>query len=279
MPNDQMESAADELYGLPPSEFIPARTRLAKELKAGGDRDGAAVVQSMRKPTVSAWAVNRLSRERPKEMEELLAMGERLRQAQRKALAGGGAKELQETAGARRALVDRLTEAAGEILEGAGLSGGRTHLDDVANTLLATATDPGAAEAVRLGRLEKELPAPAGFGEVGDLATVIPMPKRPPPGRAPKRGAEPAAVESAAEARARKRAEELGRQADEAEREAQKAREEASGAETDARRLQEAAERARRDAARTARDADRAEQRAATARKRATQAAARVTPR
>ena len=194
----------DELFALPVERFTDERTALVKELKSAGDREDAAMVQSLRKPTVAAWAVNQLVRTRASDVQKLLETGARLREAQQKALSGGGARELQEAGARRRELVDHLVEAAGKLLESGGYSAARARLDEVANTLLATATDDAAAAAVRRGRLEKELPPPAGFGDFGELATVIPMPSRPKAKSAraegtPGRGAK-AKVESAAEA-------------------------------------------------------------------------------
>lgn len=283
------ESRVDELYAAPLDRFIADRTTLTKELKATGDREAAARVQSLRKPSVSAWAVNQLIRDRRSEVEELLGLGEDLHAAQRKALTGGGAKELQQLAGRRRELVERLTDRAGRILRASGASGGRTHLDEVANTLLATATDPKAAADVRRGRLERDLPPPAGFGDFAQLADVIPLPTRKPspkeakptPGRAaPVEWAAPvegkARVRSAADVRARKRVAELEKEAEEADAAARRLRKEADAAESEARRLTEEAERIERAAARARREADRAEQRAAGARERAVKASDRL---
>jgi hypothetical protein len=275
------EDRIDALYAAPLDRFIAERTALAKELKADGDKEGAARVQSIRKPSVSAWAVNQLARERRKELDELLGLGDDLHAAQRRALSGGGAKELQQLASRRRELVEFLTDRAGRILRAAGSSGSRAHLDEVANTLLATATDPKAAADVRRGRLERDLPPPAGFGDFAQLADVIPMPARPkakaPPRAGKREGPEPMAkVASAAAARARKRSEELANEAAEAEGEARKVRQGADEAESEARRLAEEAGRAERAAERAGRDADRAEQRAAAARERASKAAERL---
>jgi hypothetical protein len=284
------ESRVDELYAAPLDRFIADRTALAKDLKAAGDRDGAAHVQSLRKPSVSAWAVNQLVRDRRVEVEELLGLGEDLHSAQRKALTGGGAKELQQLASRRRELVERLTDRAGRILRAAGASGSRTHLDEVANTLLATATDPQAAADVRRGRLERDLPPPAGFGDFAQLADVIPLPTRAkaaPKDAKAKAGRTAASewaapveakprVQSAADTRARKRLAELEKEAEEAAATAGQLRTEADIAETEARRLAEEAERAERAAARARREADRSEQRAAGAKERAAKAAARL---
>jgi len=278
----------DELYAAPIEDFIPARTRLAKELKDGGDRDGAALVRSLRKPSVAAWAVNQLARRNRREIDALVRAGEELRSAQRKVLAGGGGKALQEAGGRRREAVDRLVKSAAEILASGGHTAARARLDEVANTLLAVATDDAAAEAVRRGRLEKELPPPAGFGEADALAAVISLRER----RArdsPRRGREkettrerkqaaPAVEEGPspaarrrAEAKA-KRAQGLKAEAEQAQADAARLSHEADHAESEALRLHDEADRAEKAAARARREADRAATRAASARERAEKA-------
>jgi len=271
------EERIDELYALAPEGFTAARTGLSKELKAAGDREGAARVQSLKKPTVAAWAVNQLARQRQSDVDELLSLAEELRDAQKKALSGGGAKPLQEASARRRALVDRLAQAAAGMLEAGGYAPTRAHLDEVANTLLATTTDSQAAEAVRRGRLAKELPPPAGFGDLGGLAEVIPMPSRPKPPPEPSGGkGKPATVQSAAAARARKRAEELAREAQAVQASAAELSDEADRLESEALRIRGEAETADRAAARARREADRAGQRAMAARDRAEKAMSRL---
>ena len=46
----------DELYGLPLEDFVAQRDALAKRLRADGDRDAAAAVKKLPKPTRAAWA-------------------------------------------------------------------------------------------------------------------------------------------------------------------------------------------------------------------------------
>jgi len=268
------DDAIDELYALPVDEFIAARTRLARERKAAGDREGAARIQSLRKPTVAAWAVNQLVRREARAVDELFDAVEALRTAQEQALRGEGRRALQEAGGRRKAAVDRLTGAAEGILDEAGHGAGRASVDAVTNSLLAVATDPEAARLVRSGRLEKELPPPSGFGDVGDLAVVLPMPDRR-AARKPERatpGGPPATVRSAAEARAEKRAAEMAAQAEQAQREAARRREEADRAAAEVRRLRDELAEAERLAARMNREAERSERRAAEARDRAARA-------
>jgi hypothetical protein len=55
---------ADDLYALPPGEFTRARDERAKGLRKEGRRDEADEVKALRKPTVAAWALNQLARQR-----------------------------------------------------------------------------------------------------------------------------------------------------------------------------------------------------------------------
>ena len=73
------EDEADALYGLELSEFTPARTELVKRLKTDGERERAAEVGKLRKPTVAAWVVNHVARDAPDDVAALLEKGEALR--------------------------------------------------------------------------------------------------------------------------------------------------------------------------------------------------------
>lgn len=148
-----VERAADELYGLPPDEFTRARDERAKRLRKEGDREAAGAVKALRKPTVAAAAVNRLSRSRRKDVESLLAAGEELQAAQEDLLAGGDRSAFQRAAAQERELVSELAAEAGPGLQ-----------EKVAATLHAAALDAEIAEQVRAGRLAKEHEAIGGFG-------------------------------------------------------------------------------------------------------------------
>ncbi|MGW5665410.1 hypothetical protein ACWEWG_36140 [Streptomyces sp. NPDC003758] len=78
-----MDVVADELYGLPPGDFTPARDARVKAARAAGDRDLADQIRRLRRPTQAAWASNLLMREQPEEVQRLLQLGEALRQAQK----------------------------------------------------------------------------------------------------------------------------------------------------------------------------------------------------
>jgi hypothetical protein len=145
-----------ELYGLPLDEFVSARDARAKELRRSGDRAAADAVKRLRKPSVSAGAVNRLARRLPEEMEALLGAGEALRQAQ---LGAGDREAIRSAAHDEREAVERLV---GEVAAGASAS----TLEEVRETLHAAASDDETRELVRRGLLTEARRA-MGFAPFG----------------------------------------------------------------------------------------------------------------
>lgn len=83
-----MPDIGDELYGLPPSEFIAARTALVARLKADGEREVAATVKQRRRPTAAAAELNRILRLEPSVVEDLITSAGRLRDASQRLLQG-----------------------------------------------------------------------------------------------------------------------------------------------------------------------------------------------
>ena len=250
---DPQNRRIDDLYGLPPAEFTQARNALAKELRAHGDADAAGQAAASRKPTTAAWAVNQLVRREPGSMRELLALGEELREAQRRLVGGGDAAEVLALSDRERGLVQRLVERASEILTGDGARASEATLDEVRETLHAAAVDEEAAEEVAAGRLVKERRA-IGFG-----LGAGPAPSgRTPPKRRPRAG--PTRAERRLE-QARASARDARRKADEAEDRLAGARREAEVADRAVRRAEGAA----RQATRAADQAEERERKAAEA--------------
>jgi hypothetical protein len=59
------EQRLDELYREHPESFVAGRDRLAKDLRAAGERDEADRVGKLRRPTVAAWLINRAALSSP----------------------------------------------------------------------------------------------------------------------------------------------------------------------------------------------------------------------
>lgn len=247
---DAPPEIVDELYGLGLDEFTAARDARAKELRASGDRAGAAAVKALRKPTVSAWAVNQLARRERDTVASLLAAGEALRRAQSALGEGGGeARVLRDAGRDERGAVDALAAAAAELL---GSAGAHT-LEEVRETLHAAASDEEARELVERGRLTKPRQAVGLGGLEAFAASAARPPKRAKaapkgkaaPGPKPKPKADERAAARAAAERARRKERVIAarRELKEAERTAAESRRAAEAAAAEVERRRKALER------------------------------------
>lgn len=273
-----------ELYALDPGDFVAARDDLVRRLRKAGDRDLAAEVAKLRRPSPAAWAVNQLARRHPEAVEDLLRVGEALQAEQGRALGGGqpgtGPGGLRQAARARRDAVARLVEMAEAVLaERGGVAGAA---GGVASTLEAASLDQGAAAAVRAGRLTSELRPPPGFGAfdlpvaASDLPVAEPAPAaEAPPPRRPTEEAEAAAAE-AATAELRGMWERRAAQARAAVARVEESRGALQDTEAEVARLEERLAEARGRARVAARDHERAEHAASEAEEAAARAAARL---
>ncbi|WP_431922597.1 hypothetical protein [Nonomuraea jabiensis] len=143
-----LDEVAGRLYALPPSEFTAAREAEARAAKDAGEAGLAREIAKLRKPTVSAWAVNRVAREHPDELAELLDVGERLRAAWQEQDADELAELTRRRAGVM-GKVGRLVRQAGGLSSAAAA--------EVDQTLESAIVDADAAGQVRRGRLAKPL--------------------------------------------------------------------------------------------------------------------------
>ena len=109
---DLLAAAAAELYEADPDEFTQRRQDLAAQAREAGEPAVAKQIAALRKPTRSAWVVNRLVRAEPGTTQRLTALAAELRDAER---AMDGAR-IRELSAARRRLVDDLTAQALSVL-------------------------------------------------------------------------------------------------------------------------------------------------------------------
>lgn len=152
----------DDLYGLPLEDFTAARNALARTLKDAGETDEAARVEKLKKPPVSAWAVNQLARDDPDGIERLLDLVDRLKEAR-------SASDIHTLGAERRELVAKLTRRAGELAEAAGHAASASTLQRVTQTLQA-GDEEDQRDLLRRGALPDDL-EPAGFDAFGSVAS------------------------------------------------------------------------------------------------------------
>jgi len=187
IPTD-LDTRIDRLFALDPSEFIAARDAEAKELRGAGRGDDAAVVKALRKPTVAAWALNQVVRAQPDAVAEFLAVSDELRAEQEAALSGDATK-FRRLLDRRRELERLLLNAAIDLLAESSGNAEQSRAE-LTGTLSAAGVDDDVAEQVRLGRLERVVAAPSGFGLLAGL-DLPPAPARAKPAEKPEKTTAP----------------------------------------------------------------------------------------
>jgi hypothetical protein len=162
---DLLAEAEAELYAADPDGFTARRTELAEGARDAGEPAVAKKITALRKPTRSAWVVNRLVRSDPEVRSRLDSLAADLRDA-----SGGG--KLRELTAARAKLVDELTRTALE-----GLPAPPAALrEEVTATFDAAIADPEVAAS--LGTLARAARY-AGFGLAPfAAATQAPAPRK-----------------------------------------------------------------------------------------------------
>lgn len=164
---DAFLALAETLYAGAPIDFTPARNAAEKAARLSGDRELAARIKGLRKPSVGAWAVNLLVRWEAEQIDQVFAIAQGLREAAG-ALDG---EELRQLTRQRRQLTAALTTRARTLALEQGQRLSTSVADQVEETLTAAMLDDGAASAVRTGMLVTTVVA-TGVEEVAPEALV-----------------------------------------------------------------------------------------------------------
>jgi hypothetical protein len=175
---EHAEEMLDELYGVGLGEFIPARKRLARELKDAGDREASAVLAAARKPTVAAWVLNQLARHERKQVDLLLDAGHRLGQAQAALLRGEGQGAFDAARKAEQSALAALTKAARSLLQQQGAVS-QTTLDQITESLRAAAISDDGRQLLATGRFVKPFEGSGGFAALAAIAPTPPARESP----------------------------------------------------------------------------------------------------
>src|SRR5262245_652371 len=91
-PGIDREREIDRLYRIPLDDFVQARNDLTARLRDAGLSDDAREIKELKKPSVTAWAMNQVWWTDRRTFERLLDAGRTLRDQQRLSLAGKPAK-------------------------------------------------------------------------------------------------------------------------------------------------------------------------------------------
>ena len=227
MSPEEFDAALDRLYATPPDGFTRERDALAKRL-AAVDKAAGAEVRKLRRPPVTAWALNRVAATNPADLAALVQMDAEVARLQRE---GAGREMLAAAGQRRRERIRDLAAAAAAVLADAGHPDSPATRERLTQTLTAIATDDEGREALTRGRLTQDLTP----GSLWD-APVAPPPAPEDPGAQRRRLAE----------EARAQADELSAAAARQEAEADRAEAAAWQAAEAARRAREAAHEARK---------------------------------
>lgn len=161
---NELDVRVDRLYALPHGEFTAARTELSKALRATGEREAADAVKALRKPTLTAWAVNQLFHHYPDIWAELMEGTDRIRRAH-----ATGTEALASAFALRKAALATAVEVTEGILSRAGSPPSTVQTRRITGSIEALAS--GAGEA-RPGRLSIDL-EPPGFGGLAGLELAV----------------------------------------------------------------------------------------------------------
>ena len=145
--------------GCTPTRSCPRGTTPSPRRRQAGDRDLARAIGRLRRPTRAAWLANLLARERPDQLDGLLALAGDLASAQR-TLDGGALRALSAQ---RNRLVTAMAREGGRLAAQAGDSATESVVRDLAGILDAALADPAVADEVRSGRLTRTV-SYSGFG-------------------------------------------------------------------------------------------------------------------
>jgi hypothetical protein len=158
------DDAVESLFQAPHDQFVTERKRLAGELKAAGDKDGAARLAKLARPPISAWVVDQLWWRARAAFEALFESADLVRRGDLGA------------SGAHREALAALRVHAIQILTDAQHGTTESTLRRVAQTLSALAAagtwDPDPPGALSADR------DPPGFEALG-IGNVIPFPVQP----------------------------------------------------------------------------------------------------
>lgn len=229
MADDPLDSAIDELYGADPDAFMARRTELVAQAKAAGAAAAAKQIGALRKPTRSAYALNRLARTDPDAIDRLRELGEQWRSAEKSV----DANQIRALTKSRRRLLDELTRAAFDAVQ--ERNPGAAVREEVVATLTAALSDEAVAQEIQRGALVKparwegfsiggpELTLVAGSGTASEAAAAAQRPARSRPSTGSTAGSRLSPAERREARQAQERAE--AQQRAQAEQEAAAARE------------------------------------------------------
>ena len=157
----ELREVAEALYTGDPAAFVAQRNTAAGPA-AAADKALAREIRALRKPSASAAAVNALVRSHPDLVDDILAVGDRMRAA----FADRDRDEIRSLTGERQRLLQKALQSAGPVSPAVQR--------EVEETLQAAVIDAAAAAAVRSGMLTRAIES-TGVDQV-DVTDAVALP-------------------------------------------------------------------------------------------------------
>ena len=159
----------DDLFDVPPAEFVATRNALAKRLRKEGRKADADAVKKLTKPPIPVWLVDQWAKKHGALMMRLLAVLDDMRSAQ--AGAGLDRERLLAARLEERTALAALAKVAPALLAGAGIAASQATIDRALKTVRAAAASPDHRADLEAGRLTQEV-SDSGFD--GLAAALMP---------------------------------------------------------------------------------------------------------
>ena len=198
MPNQRRagpQSEIDDLFRLPLAEFTSSRNALVARYAKLGRTVDAHRVKSLTKPPATAWAVNQVYWQKPKAIEQLIAVTERVRKAQTSRSKNDDLRHLLDE---KKKMTAALVERASAILTGAGHAATPDATRRVSATLEALAVWGSTKGGPEAGRLTTDLNPPGFDALAATMGGARIEPARVLAFRGPKAAEDPAAARARA---------------------------------------------------------------------------------
>lgn len=197
-----VDSVMLELNAVRLTEFTATRNAYVAQARKAGDRDLAAAIAGLRKPTLAAWTAGLLARLRPKEARQLLQLGEALRAAHRTL----DAEQLRKLSHDQHVVIGSLARTARSLAAEAGQTVSEPVLHEVEQILHAVLADGDVAERWAAGLLANAPDSVLGFTGLELLPGAAPS-RREEAARPASKGAAAPDVSGSADQARRERAE------------------------------------------------------------------------
>jgi len=248
-----MSPSRRELFRVDPNDFVARRTELVRELRGRGEKDQAAEIKALRRPTVPVWALNQVASEQNELVEQLMTTAAAARAAQQALLEGNAADDFRSALARRREAMAAVSDAADDVVERSNRSR-ETYTREIEKALNVVVASPELSDALGRGELEDVTSGAddseemfAGFSPAAASDRPPRSPKSPKSARTPRSThlqAVPAPRPSARLVKAREKLDEQRGELHEAEQAAHAAERAVAAAESDVAQATKALERA-----------------------------------